>query len=266
MTSEARIRTLRDLLAWSTPIDALSPLVSAVKGSGAGVLSEESAVCFDANVFLNLGKGRKASEVIDYFAERHKGPLIVPHQVLLEFWNNHLTSVETVIGKLSRQFGELNKIVEEIDPEYASLREGSSRLAKEFEGEWGHVFSEATQTDLIALLEMLATTAFSSQVDRASFTDLAKARKRTKTPPGFKDEGDGDFYLWVELLNGLLLAQEAGRKFDRVLLVTDDVKKDWSTNGSPNPMLVAEIASLCQVPFQVMRLADLKRAVQEALK
>ncbi len=85
-------------------------------------------------------------------------------------------------------------------------------------------------------------------------------------PPGFKDEGDGDFFVWVELMNGLLIAVETEIQFDRVLFITDGVKKDWSTNGSPHPFLVAEIQTLVGVPFQVMSLKSLREAVKLALE
>ncbi len=51
-----------------------------------------------------------------------------------------------------------------------------------------------------------------------------------------------------------------------MLFITDDVKKDWRTNGSPHPFLVAEIQTLVGVPFQVMSLKSLREAVKLALE
>jgi hypothetical protein len=265
MTYQQRMTRLISLLGWSEQIGAVSTLITAVRGSNVGTLSDTAAVCFDANVYLNLGKGSKASELIDYFRSRHKGPLIMPNQVLLELWNNYLSAVETFTDKVQRQLEDFNKTIEEIEPHYSALREGAVELVRGFREEYGHVFNERTQTDLIALLDMLADIAIPSQVDRALFSHLAIQRKRSKTPPGFKDDGDGDFYVWAELLNGLLIAKESKKSFDKVILVTDDVKKDWSTNGSPHPLLVAEVETLVGVPFQVMRLVELKAAVKDAL-
>ncbi len=205
MSSKDRIAKLRGLLSWQDELSPFSPLIASVGRTNAGQLSPDAAVCFDANVYLNLGKGSRSTELIDYFGGRHMGPLLVPHQVLLELWNNHLGSIEVFTSRLQKQVGELSKTIEEIDAGYSTLREGARALVDQFHKEHGHIFSETTRTDLLALLEMLNRKAIASQVDRSIFSDLAVSRKRTKMPPGFKDEGDGDFFVWVKLMNGLLL-------------------------------------------------------------
>jgi hypothetical protein len=264
-TSEKRRQVLLELLSWSTDLVPIDLLVSSVRGNDVAKLSADAAISFDANVFLKIGKGSRASELIDYLAGPHNGPIIVSAQGLLELWNNHLSSIDTLTSKLKKQLEDINKSIEEIDAGYSELRDGASSLVRSFQSEYGHVFSPTTQVDLLALLEMLSEKAISSQVDRAAFSPLAAMRKRFKAPPGFKDDGDGDFFVWVELLNGLLMAKEQSRHFDSVLLVTDDTKKDWSTGGTPHPILAAEVRALVDVPFYVMPLADLKKAVREAV-
>ncbi len=259
-------RSVRSVLEWEQELPALNSLMSAVRGGTAETdLSPTAAICFDSNVFLNLGKGSRADEVIDYLGKKHAGPIVLPSQVILELWNNHLTGIDAYVSRLSRQFEELNKTVEEIDPQYSGLKDGAKTLARDFQEEFGYVFNEKTRTDLLALLDMLTKTAIVSQLPRAEFSQVASLRKRTKTPPGFKDNGDGDFFVWAEFLQGLLLARTSGKDFDRALLVTDDVKKDWSKNGTPHPILSAELYALVEVPFGVMTLSELKGAVQRAL-
>lgn len=251
-------------LKWDQELDILATVVSAVRGRSTGLkFSPKMAVCFDSNVFINMGKGAKGAELIDYFAQQHSAPLILPSQVLIELWNNQLTGVEAYVGKLGRQFEELNKTIAEIEPHYSTLKNGASALIGEFQSDYGHIIEQKNLTDLIALLEMLGKKARYSQVSRERLLECAQQRKRTKTPPGFRDDGDGDFYVWAEFLGGLMSAQSEGLEFESALLVTDDVKKDWSTNGTPNPILAAEMQALVGVPFHVMKPADLKAGIKE---
>lgn len=251
-------------LKWGQELDVLAAVISAVRGRSTGLkFSPQMAVCFDSNVFINMGKGAKGAELIDYFAQQHTAPLILPSQVLIELWNNQLTGVEAYVGKLSRQFEELNKTIAEIEPHYSTLKNGASALIGEFQSDYGHIIEQKNLTDLVGLLEMLSKKARYSQVSREMLLECAQQRKRTKTPPGFRDDGDGDFYVWAEFLSGLMTAQSEGLEFESALLVTDDVKKDWSTNGTPNPILAAEMQALVGVPFHVMKPADLKAGIKE---
>lgn len=93
---------------------------------------------------------------------------------------------------------------------------------------------------------------------------LATHRKRTKTPPGFKDDGDGDFFIWVDLLTGLQLARASSRQFSRAVLVSGDRKLDWSRNGIAHPILVAEVRALLNVPFEIWPTQKLADAVATA--
>lgn len=263
LDEEVSARLFRGL-KWGQDLNILDAVAAAIRGRSTGLkFSTDMAVCFDSNVFINMGKGAKGAELIDYFAQQHKAPIILPSQVLIELWNNQLTGVEAYVGKLSRQFEELNKTIAEIEPHYSSLKTGASALIAEFQSEYGHIIEQKNLIDLIGLLDMLGKRARYSQVSRESLLDCAQQRKRTKTPPGFRDDGDGDFYVWAEFLGGLMAAQSEGIEFGSALLVTDDVKKDWSTNGTPNPVLAAEMAALVGVPFHVMKPSDVKAGIKD---
>lgn len=99
---------------------------------------------------------------------------------------------------------------------------------------------------------------------RLRYKEIAAIRKRTKTPPGFRDEGDGDFFIWVDLLHGLQQAQLNKHSFSRVVLVSLDKKIDWSREGIAHPILVAEARALLNVPFEMWTLNDLAREVSAA--
>ena len=116
-------------------------------------------------------------------------------------------------------------------------------------------------------IETLSAKAKVPYTPRLPFAELAKIRKATKTPPGFKDTGDGDFFVWLDLLFGLMQAIEDGAVFSHVILVTNDTKVDWSkNNATPHPILSAEIGAAVGSTFEVMKVEALERAVLDFLK
>ena len=84
------------------------------------------------------------------------------------------------------------------------------------------------------------------------------------TPPGFRDNGDGDFFIWVDLLTGLLEAQALGKEYRRVALVSLDKKVDWSRAGIAHPILVAEVRTLLNVPFEIWTIDRLSAEIAKA--
>lgn len=266
MNPDEILDAVKEVLDGGTPLPLVQSLLDAVQGgTPKSDLDSTAAICFDSNVFLNLAKGRNAVNVIDYLDRKHTGPIILPSQVITEFWNNHLTSVEDYVGKLQRQFGELNDLIKKIEPQYSELREGAEKLTKDFQEEYGFVFNKSTRASLVALFDMLKNRATLSKLPRTDFAKIMEIRKQTKTPPGFEDHRDGDFYVWAEFLQGLLLAREEGKIFAEAIIVTDDVKKDWSTNGTAHPVLVAELFGLIGLPFRVLTFKELENVVQKAL-
>ncbi len=91
-------------------------------------------------------------------------------------------------------------------------------------------------------------------VPRTPFFQIARARNDTMTPPGFKDSGHGDFYLWADFLLGLLMAASNNERFTKAVLLTMDEKPDWSRGGLAHPILVAEVEALVGVPFEAWNL------------
>jgi hypothetical protein len=89
-------------------------------------------------------------------------------------------------------------------------------------------------------------------------------RKKTKTPPGFRDDDDGDFFIWVDFLTGLLNARAAGESYGRVALVSLERKVDWSRAGMAHPILVAEVRALLNVPFEIWTIDRLAAEIAAA--
>ncbi|NQD81454.1 hypothetical protein HP436_14860, partial [Pseudomonas sp. CrR14] len=100
-------------------------------------------------------------------------------------------------------------------------------------------------------------------VPRLRFHEMAVARKRTKTPPGFKDDGDGDFYVWLDLLYGLMIEKKHGAEFNHVIFVTNDVKPDWSRNGIPHPILAAEMETAVGATLEVLKIEQFGKMIIE---
>jgi PIN like domain len=100
---------------------------------------------------------------------------------------------------------------------------------------------------------------------RLKLKDIAAWRKQTKTPPGFRDEGDGDFFIWADFLSGLQLARANGQAFTQAILVTRDNKVDWSRSGTVHPILAAEMKALLGIHFEIWSDDKLSTEITKAL-
>ena len=147
----------------------------------------------------------------------------------------------------------MNKVAKDFE----NYLEQIDALLNQFSAEHGHVYDEATVRRTLSLLEALTKKASVTYAPRALFYEIGTHRKMTKTPPGFRDDGDGDFFIWVDLLTGLLDAQEKGAEYKRVVFVSLDKKVDWSRAGVAHPILVAEIRALLNVPFEIWTIDKL---------
>lgn len=257
---------LFNILSWQTPLPLLSNLKTGISGNDRNLpLKTNAALCLDSNIFLRLAGGTVADDIIDYLDNKHSGPIILPSQVIQEFWNNSGKKVEEFADQIQKKSQELNVAIRKVEDELgddSALVVGAKELVENFTNDFGHVFIAQHRPALVNLMDMLMNRATVTQVQRLRFSDVAKARAMTKTPPGFKDVGDGDFFIWAEFLLGLLVAKNAGRSFDVALFITNDVKKDWSTNGVPHPILSAEVFAAAGVPFGTLTLDDFTRSVK----
>lgn len=260
-----RLERLRRLLGGGEPLELVDHVLEALTDDRPGPPDSPFAIGIDANILLNMGKGRGGADVVDYLSQQHDGPLIVPHQVLLEFWNNYLGGVSGLGDSLRKDFESLQRTVAELDPAYAEFSQRSEDLLRDFQDRFGHVLEGRVAAELKTLFESLAGRALMPQVDRLSLMGVARARRTTRTPPGFKDDAFGDFYVWSEFLFGLDVARERGDSFTHAVLVTDERKSDWSTKGTPHPSLCAEVAAWAGVPFTIWPLDRLKDHVKAAL-
>lgn len=258
-------RGLIGVLSRQTPNKSLSALVSALKPEVSNASLAETAIGFNSTVFLRLAAHPKSEDIIDYLGSRHCAPIILPGQAIQEFWNNQLQAVDTIATNVKKKFDAFQSELRKADPYFSHYAEKIEALLEEFRAQHGHVYDEATVRKTIAVLELLQTRASVPYASRTNLKDVAAYRKRTRTPPGFKDDGDGDFFIWADFLTGLQWAQKNGAKFVRAVLVTRDQKVDWSRAGIAHPILVAEIKALLGISFEIWNDERLSDEIEKAL-
>lgn len=261
-TLDANLDKLESVLDRQTSIDSLSALHLAVdRKTNKNPRLETVAIGIDASVFLKLASHKNSPDIVDYLDTKHLGPLILPGQAVQEFWNNQLAAVETVAGGMKKKFEALKQDAIKIDPNFGEYAENMKSLLDQFSSEYGYAYDASILRSTSTILEFLKRKAFLSYVPRTRFYIMALNRKNTKTPPGFKDDGDGDFFIWVEFLYGLLHAKEEGHEFDHAVFLTNDQKVDWSRASIAHPILTAEVQALVGVPFDVWTIEQLYGAI-----
>lgn len=264
--SKRMLAKLESVLDRQSQINSLEALYfAAVNKNKARPLVETVAIGIDANVFLKLVGHKKGPDIADYLRTEFAGPLIVPGQAVQEFWNNRLSAIDTQATLLKKKFIEFKKEAEKltVDPELGTYVSDMEDTLARFDSDFGYLYDSSTLRSTLTLIEGLKDKAILSYVPRLKFYGIARHRKNTKTPPGFRDEADndGDFYIWADFLYGLLLAKAKGKKFSHAVIVTQDKKPDWSREGVAHPILSAEVQKLVNVPFDVWTIEELHHAI-----
>lgn len=245
-------------------IDGLSALIESLDVDEGATDLGTTAIAIDANVFMRVATHPKSALIIDYLASQHSAPLILPGQAVQEFWNNQIDAVDTVATKLKKSFDDLRRQIERVPEELSDFTNRMNALLDEFSENHGYIYEGATVSKTSEFLSILKEKAAVPYCPRSMVHNIAVHRKSTKTPPGFKDSGDGDFFIWADLLYGLREAQLRGEEFSKVVLVTNDTKKDWSREGKAHPILTAEVTALLGAKFETWTLAKLIKAIEEA--
>ena len=247
-------------------VDGLSALINALSSSGGAADLGSTAIAIDANVFMRVSTHSKSTLIIDYLASQHSAPLVLPGQAVQEFWNNQIDAVDTVATKLKRSFENLKAQIDKVPDDLSDFTSKMNALLDEFSEKHGYIYEGATVSKTSDFLEILREKAVVPYCPRPMLHNIAAHRKSTKTPPGFKDLGDGDFFIWADLLFGLRKLQLDGGEFSHVVLVTNDTKKDWSREGKAHPILTAEIFALLNATFETWTLEKLIEEIERAVE
>lgn len=251
------------LLDRRVDIGALSSLSVALKFELPERDLAQTIIAFDANVVLRLSKHSKCDDIVDYLRAEFPGHLILPGQVIQEFWNNQFLAIDSISSSVQKKFKDLSDAIGEFDERFGDYAFRFKNLLEQFSEDYGYVFDEKTARKTKLFVDLLLEKARVPFVPRTLIAASAEVRKKSKTPPGFKDGGDGDFFVWADLLLALAELKEEGVEYQRVTLVTLDKKIDWSRGGIPHPILSAEVQAICGAEFETVTVDTLAKRLLE---
>lgn len=204
----------------------------------------DSIICIDSNVLLSVASNSDYEFILDYFNSIHEGPIVVSGQSIQEFWNNHKnTMVSKNVDRIKNHIVALKKDIERISIIYSSDETLTSieNLIEDFQQSKGYIYDSNIRQKSIDFIETLKDKLYVRSVNRSKFYKIYTERKSSKTPPGFKDNGSGDFFVWCDFLFSVKEIKNSGYSFSNVIIITDDVKVDWSVNGVLHPILSNEM-------------------------
>lgn len=257
---------LAEVLDRARHIEALSVLIDSILVTSPTPLQiplKETAIAIDANILLKLSSSPQSANIADYLGTRHPAPFIMPGQTIQEFWNNEIGSVTSVADTVTKHVAALKRIIQDIDSG-GEILEDIQKISDRINADYAYLFDGNISAKTKALFSALSQGARLHYAKRHKFLSIAQERKINKTPPGFKDAGHGDFFVWVDYLSGLQAAKRDGVPFSRVVLVTHDEKADWVRGGIPHPILTSEVRALFGVPFEIWKMDRLIREVNDA--
>ncbi len=248
----------------------------------------------DTNVLLNLYRYHvQARDDLLTVLEQLTENLWVPHQAILEFWNQRETvlsdprSTEETLSQLEdyqrksetsirRWADRASLTTESIDELVATVRDGIGKSIRKIDAhEDGQNREFAHDTNCDEVLATLQRILFGHvgpplpNDEHEELSEMGRERLQSELPPGFSDvkkkglDGAlGDYFLWIQVL------REARRRHQDILFVTSENKQDWwrlNSKGQkrgPRVELVEEARSFAGVRlFMLQPDGLLKHAV-----
>lgn len=256
-------------LVWSvlnrnSQLPAFEELYRGLEANGRPALDTgvKIAFGFDTNALYRLGlNGTSGDNAIDYLRQQHDGPVIIPGQAVQEIWNNILAGLEPQAKKILRAFDQLESDLKAIDQTLDAAGDEARQAIDALSRTHTDWLDPASFDVFKRTVEALLTVSKVSYVPRLEFSELARVRHETKTPPGFRDDSNnhGDFFVWADFLYGL--ASLPPDDFEACVFVTDEKKIDWRRNAIEHPILVAEAIAIAGVPFRLWTVGDFQRHV-----
>lgn len=261
---DANLRRVWDVLNRVTLLESLVELHNGLNNERRPALEDGTRIAFgfDTNALYRIGlNGTLGDNAVDYLRQ-HDGPILIPGQAIQEIWNNVLAGVEPQAKKLQKAFDQLERDMAAIDQRLGPAGDDAKTALEELAKAHGDWLDPASLAVFDRTVEALLAVATTSYVPRLQFVELARVRNDTKTPPGFRDDDNnhGDFYVWADFLYGL--AQVQSGTIGAAVFVTDERKPDWTRNGVPHPLLVAEAVAVAGVPFRLWTVSEFQRHVK----
>ena len=231
-------------------------------------------VGFDTNSLAKAVGDPGFADDIDQAFEKFQVTRIVPHQAVIEYWNNFKSFNNK---ELNQHFNFMNQLDNSLDriPEldrFQGLKRELVEPVKELNEALQQYGGEKRAETVKPLLDLVVgKTGLVPALHGDEIYQIGRMRFDRKAPPGFEDadkgtRGLGDFYVWVEFLYGLFRlrpngAAAEGDSLEWSLFVTDDKKKDWKPGGSFHPVLLEEALQLTGVPVQIIGFGAFKGLV-----
>lgn len=244
-------------------VKALSSAMSTPQGEGKDI--KHAAFTIDSSALLRMARDPKNYDVIDFLLTLDT-PTVLPGQTLQEFWNNRLEYVHTIGSEFSKRFAPFQDYIKRSAGKFGTLEQELNDWLNKVEEEFLHRYDEPTARSVSKLISLLEGNILCDFAPRELLSHVAEQRKKTKTPPGFRDSADnyGDFYVWTDTLYSLQIyaTNRGGVDFNQVILISNDQKLDWISHDIPHPALTSEIACLFHVPFQIWTYEKLKLTVK----
>ena len=227
---------------------------------GANLINSDlSDIAFgiDTNALLEMAKDNsKALAVIDYLIKYHDKPIILPGQVIQEFWNNKASIMKEATQDFRDAVNDFKNRMKKIGNNFDDYVKQIDVVLKEFLDEHGGTYTDRRIDNIKNSLKRLQVKASVHFCPREGFYEISCHRRNTKTPPGYKDKDkdsncDGDFFVWVDFLYGLKVEENRKNRFKKIVFVTNEKKTDWRTGDTAHPILVSEVRAIFGVPFDV---------------
>lgn len=251
-----------DVLNRNAPVAPLQYLSASLSQTRKLGDVQRLAFGFDTNAMFRLGLGNAGADMLDYLRTRRGGPIIVPGQTLQEVWNNQLAGLLPLAKGLQVRFRDLETETLKLGERFGQRGEEVRAAVRALVEEYPETFDDDAEKAFQDTLELFLQVASVPFVPRLEFGQLAQTRKSSRTPPGFKDVGDGDFFVWADFLYGLRMSDPD--RMQGVVLVTNDTKPDWSRNGVAHPILTAEAVAVTAKPFELWTLPELTSYVRRS--
>lgn len=214
-------------------------------------------------MIINLAKGsNQVLDIVDYLEALHKGPMVISPQSLVEFWNNYYGNTFEEVEKVKKAFSNLENAVKKIDSSYDELSVGINELIGKFKDNYGYVIDDNMRSKISSLLNKIHGSFISESLPRQLLDPIATMRKMHNFPPGFKDSGNGDFYIWADILYCVKLLEVLNDNSPDnsinapILFITNDVKIDWSSDGIIHPALSSELSYVSSKKIQPVTVAQ----------
>lgn len=204
-------------------------------------LWEESIICFDANVLLNIySYSSDTQKALLDLIDKLKEKIALPHQAALEYNRNRYDVISQQEVAYSDFLKKLNQMQTDMEatskPPFLTSKvhkamiknfeEVKSEIDANLKIYNGYFSNDLIYKKLSQLFDQKITGEFTAEELKTVFSE-GTTRFKDKIPPGYEDDKKpenrkfGDYIIWKQILN---LSKNEDKS---IILITDEKKADW---------------------------------------